>query len=135
MNMKSLEWEYAFYDGDTFISCGTVKEISDETGITVENLRFYSTPAYEKRCPNGRKLIRLETETLSDAQAEYFADTLRKVRKEHKLSRNDMSKKLGYSEATINKWENKVHKANLFNVEDVATYFKLPIEFFLGKEE
>ena len=34
--------EYAFYQGDTFITLGTLAEISKETGITEKMLRYYS---------------------------------------------------------------------------------------------
>lgn len=40
--MNRLELEYALYQDDDFITCGTIKEISEETGISEKNLRYYS---------------------------------------------------------------------------------------------
>lgn len=46
--MDRLELEYALYQDDDFITCGTIKEISEETGISEKNLRYYSFKSYEK---------------------------------------------------------------------------------------
>ena len=45
----SKENIYALYKGDKFITEGTKKEIAEYTGLKVETLSFYSTPAYLKR--------------------------------------------------------------------------------------
>lgn len=46
--MDRLENEYALYKGDTFITCGTLKEISVETGIAIVTLVSYASPSYKK---------------------------------------------------------------------------------------
>ena len=71
---------------------------------------------------------------LTKRQCERFAFMLRQKRKDNKLSRKKLADKLRYSDSTIKKWENLELKLNLYNVEDVATYFKLPMNIFIGDE-
>ena len=40
---------------------------------------------------------------------------------------------LGYSIATISNWENLKSAPDMYNVEDVATYFNLPLNVFIGE--
>lgn len=54
--------EYALYKGDDFISLGTIKEISNETGMTEGALRQLLSPSYLNRIIDKNKckiLIRL----------------------------------------------------------------------------
>lgn len=132
--MDRLELEYALYKDDTFITCGTLKEISDETGISIKNLRYYSFKSYERKCPNGRRMVKIELEKISQRQCERFAFMLNQKRLDNKLSREALSKKLGYSQSLIKKWECLEVHPNLYNVEDVATYFGLPVNVFIGEE-
>lgn len=71
---------------------------------------------------------------LTRKQCERFAFMLKQKRKDNKLSRKKSADKLGYSDSTIKKWENLELKPNLYNVEDVATYFNLPMNVFVGEE-
>lgn len=59
---------------------------------------------------------------------------LRQKRKDNKITLKQLGKVLGYSTATISNWENLKTAPDLYNVEDVATYFKLPINVFIGEE-
>ena len=129
-----MENEYALYQDDEFITCGTIKEISIETGISEKNLRYYTFKSYEKKNPNGRKMVKIEMEELSERQCERFAFMLKQKRVDNKLSRKTLSEKHGYSASLINKWEKLERTPNLFNVEDVATYFKLPMNVFVGEK-
>ena len=133
MNMDRLELEYALYKGDTFITCGTLKEISAETGIAIVTLASYASPSYKKKNPNGKQLIKVDFEKLSDQQCERFAFMLKQKRLDNKLSRSELAKKLGYSSREIMKWEKKTKKPNLYQVEDVATYFKIPVNILIGE--
>lgn len=54
--------EYALYQGDAFITLGTLAEISKETGISERMLKDYTFPSYNRRYPNGRKLIEIEVD-------------------------------------------------------------------------
>lgn len=54
--------EYALYQGDVFITLGTLSEISKETGIAEKLLKYYAFASYNRRHPNGRKLIEIEVD-------------------------------------------------------------------------
>lgn len=129
-----LELEYALYKDDTFITCGTLKEISADTGIAIVTLISYASPSYRKKNPNGKQLIKIDYERLSERQCERFAFMLKQKRLDNNLSRSQLSKKLGYSQSEIVKWENKVRKPNFYQVEDVATFFKIPVNVLIGEE-
>ena len=131
--MGRAELVYALYHGDAFITCGTLKEISAETGIAIVTLASYASPSYKKKNPNGKQLIKVDFEKLSDQQCERFAFMLKQKRIDNKLSRSELAKKLGYSSREIMKWENKTKKPNLYQVEDVATYFNLPLNVLIGE--
>ena len=131
--MDRLEYEYALYQGDIFITCGTLKEISAETGIAIVTLNSYASPSYKQKNPNGKQLIKVDFEKLSDQQCERFAFMLKQKRIDNKLSRSELANKLGYSSREIMKWENKTKKPNLYIVEDVATYFKIPVNILIGE--
>ena len=132
--MDRLELEYALYKDDTFITCGTLKEISAETGIAIVTLTSYASPSYKKKNPNGKQLIKVDFEKLSDQQCERFAFMLKQKRLDNKISRSELAKKLGYSSREIMKWEKKTKKPNLYQVEDVATFFKIPINVLIGEK-
>lgn len=51
--------EYALYKGEKFITCGTIKQISRELGITEQTVRFYGTKTSKNRYPNGRVLVKI----------------------------------------------------------------------------
>ena len=126
-----MENEYALYKNDTFITCGTLKEISRDTGIAIVTLTSYASPSYKQKNPNGKQLIKIDYERLSDRQCERFAFMLKQKRLDNNLSRSQLSKKLGYSYAEIMKCENKTKKPNFYQVEDVATFFKIPVNVLI----
>ena len=70
---------------------------------------------------------------LTKRQCERFSFMLRQKRKDNKLSRKKLADKLGHSDSTIKKWENLELKPNLYNVEDVASYFNLPMNVLIGE--
>lgn len=71
---------------------------------------------------------------LNDNQQKRFAFMLRQKRKDNKLSRSELAEKLGYSYAEIMKWEKKIKKPNLYIVEDVATFFDIPLNVLIGEK-
>lgn len=71
---------------------------------------------------------------LTDRQCELFAFMLRQKRKDNKITLKELGNKLGYSTATISNWENLKAVSDMYNVEDVATYFKLPMNVFVGEK-
>lgn len=129
-----LELEYALYKGDTFITCGTLKEISKDTGIAIFTLTSYASSSYKEKNPNGKQLIKIDYERLSERQCERFAFMLKQKRLDNKLSRSQLSKALGYSQSEIANLENRLRKPNYYIVEDVATFFNLPINVLIGEE-
>lgn len=70
---------------------------------------------------------------LTRKQCELFAFMLRRKRKDNKITLKELGNKLGYSTATISNWENLKAVPDMYNVEDVTTYFNLPMNVFLGE--
>lgn len=62
---------------------------------------------------------------LTDKQCELFAFMLKQKRKDNKITLKQLGDKLGYSTAIISNWENLKAVPDFYNVEDVATYFKI----------
>jgi len=61
--MGRSELVYALYHGDVFITCGTINEISKETGLKKSTLYFYTSEKYKKRLINSNKgmcMIKIE---------------------------------------------------------------------------
>lgn len=54
--------EYALYQGDVFITLGTLSEISRETGIAERMLRYYTFTSTQRRNPNGRAVVKIEVD-------------------------------------------------------------------------
>lgn len=69
---------------------------------------------------------------LTRKQFERFAFMLRQKRKDNNLTLKELGNKLGYPITTISNWENLKTAPDLYNVEDVATYFNLPMNVFIG---
>lgn len=63
--MKKHNLEYALYEGDKFIACGTMKEISFETGLKQNTIAFYGSKKHRDRLKNpdeGMMLIKIEVD-------------------------------------------------------------------------
>ena len=71
---------------------------------------------------------------LTDKRRQRFAFMLRRKRKDNKITLKELGNKLGYSTATISNWENLKAVPDMYNVEDVATYFNLPINVLVGEK-
>lgn len=70
---------------------------------------------------------------LNDNQRKRFAFMLRQKRKDNKLSQAKLGDILGYAQSDIYKWETCKARPNLYQVEDVATYFNLPVNVLIGE--
>lgn len=70
---------------------------------------------------------------LTDKQRKHFAFMLKQKRIDNKVTLKQLGNKLGYSIATISNWENLKSAPDMYNVEDVATYFNLPMNVFIGE--
>lgn len=69
---RAVDREVAMYKGDDFIFAGTVGECAAFKNVKPETIRFYLTPAYErkmakrKRVRNPLRVIRLDEEDDDD---------------------------------------------------------------------
>lgn len=57
-----IPWDkriYALYKGDTFITEGTIYEISKETSKTIDFLKYMTYPVYKKRSENSTNKLQL----------------------------------------------------------------------------
>ena len=70
---------------------------------------------------------------LNDNQQKRFAFMLKQKRKDNKLSQEELGDILGYGQAYIYKWEACKIRPNFYQVEDVATYFNLPLNVLIGE--
>ena len=70
---------------------------------------------------------------LNDNQLKRFAFMLKQKRKDKKLSQEKLGDILGYSQSDIYKWEACKARPNFYQVEDVATYFNLPLNVLIGE--
>lgn len=53
---------YALYKGEELLASGTIIQIAYTMGVKYQTIKFYTTPAYKKRCKNGknrRELVKL----------------------------------------------------------------------------
>lgn len=70
---------------------------------------------------------------LNDKQRKRFAFMLKQKRKDKKISQAKLGDILGYAQSDIYKWETCKARPNLYQVEDVATYFNLPLNILIGE--
>lgn len=70
---------------------------------------------------------------LNDKQRQRFAFMLKQKRKDSKLSQEKLGDILGYGQADIQRWGTCKVRPNLYQVEDVATYFNLPLNILIGE--
>lgn len=54
--------EYALYQGETFVTIGTLEEISKETGIAERMLKYYTFASTQRRNPNDRAVVKIEVD-------------------------------------------------------------------------
>lgn len=54
--------DWALYQGDRFVTMGTLYEISEYTGISLDALKIYSRKWHQTHFPNRKTLIIIENE-------------------------------------------------------------------------
>jgi DNA-binding CsgD family transcriptional regulator len=54
-HLSKKEKEWAVYAGDEFLFIGTTKECADRLGVSVSTVRFYGTPAHQRRVEKQKK--------------------------------------------------------------------------------
>ena len=58
--------EYAVYKGDRFLTMGTGQECAEHLGVKPETIRWYTSPAYQRRLQkrkasdNVRQVLKME---------------------------------------------------------------------------
>lgn len=55
--MSKKEKIYALYKGENLIADGTIQEIHERTGKSVDTLLFMTYPVYKKRSENGKNRL------------------------------------------------------------------------------
>lgn len=58
MIVNALNREVAVYRGDDMIATGTVREVAAQLKVKPNTIRFYLTPAYERRLAKRKTLDR-----------------------------------------------------------------------------
>lgn len=64
-----------------------------------------------------------------------FAQRLKELRLENKLSQNQLAKQLGISQAAINKWEKCIIVPTLDSAVVVAKFFGVSVDYLAGLED
>ncbi len=64
-----------------------------------------------------------------------FAERLRELRQEEKLSTKKMGEKIGFSDATISRWENNLADPPIESLKKIAEYFNVSSDFLIGLED
>lgn len=69
---KACWKQYTLYKGDTIIAEGTVKEIAQQTGVSVNTLWQYAAPSYKRRIKgkNYKELVPLDVYSIGRADNE-----------------------------------------------------------------
>ena len=64
-----------------------------------------------------------------------FAERLKELRTEEKLSTTELGKRLGVRGPTISRWENEERIPNIENLKTIAEYFKVSTDYLCGLED
>lgn len=62
-----------------------------------------------------------------------FSNTLRKLRKENKLSQAELGKILNLSQRTISSYENGERFPDEITLNNIADYFNVSMDYLLGR--
>ena len=57
-----------------------------------------------------------------------FSKNIQELRKSHKLSQNELSQELSYTDKAISKWENGETMPDIFTLNKVASYFHITVD-------
>ncbi len=64
-----------------------------------------------------------------------FAERLRELRNEHKLSMKQLAKEINTTDAAISNWENNINEPKITYLKVIATYFGVTTDYLLGLED
>lgn len=64
-----------------------------------------------------------------------FAERLKELREEEKLSTKKLGEKIGYSDVAISRWEREERIPNIEVLVAIAKYFKVSTDYLCGLED
>ena len=64
-----------------------------------------------------------------------FAERLRELRIEKKLSMKELAKALNTTDAAVSNWENNINDPKITYLKDIAVYFDVTTDYLLGLED
>lgn len=64
-----------------------------------------------------------------------FAERLRELRIENKLSMKELAKKIDTTDATISNWENEINEPKISYLKSIALFFGVSADYLLGIED
>ena len=64
-----------------------------------------------------------------------LGEKIKKLRVDHKISRNELANILGISYSTISKYETNVRRPDNEMLKNIADYFRVSADYLLGREE
>ncbi len=64
-----------------------------------------------------------------------FAERLKELREEAKLTTRQLGEKLGYSNIAISRWEREERIPNIEALVDIAKFFKVSTDYLCGLED
>lgn len=67
--------------------------------------------------------------------AELFGARLKELRQEKELTTVELGQKLGYSDATISRWENGLVHPSIVSLYRIVTFFGTSAGYLLGTED
>lgn len=56
-----------------------------------------------------------------------FPENLRKARKEHGLTQNELAEGIGVSRVTVTEWENNTRYPTIDRLYDIAKFLEIPV--------
>ena len=67
--------------------------------------------------------------------SEIFAERLKELREDNKVSLKKLGDAIGVSDIAISRWENLKRIPNIESLSDIADYFAVSTDFLLGKKD
>ena len=64
-----------------------------------------------------------------------FAERLRELRTQRKLSMKQLAKELNTTDAAISNWENNINEPKITYLKIIAIYFGVTTDYLLGLED
>ncbi len=64
-----------------------------------------------------------------------FANRLRELREEKRLSMKQLAKHIGTTDATISNWENEINEPKISYIKEIAIFFGVTTDYLLGLED